>query len=89
MSQRIHTCIALEALSLAGDWTRLSKDLAVLFYMRGDDLCAVWQPRRPSAKTLRRVAPRYVAARDDFLESVAQRIGGRVLVIGAPNGRTS
>jgi len=86
VKHRIATNLAVEALSLASDWTRLSRDYSVMFYMRDGDLRAHWDPEPPSTKAMRRIASRYVPARDAFLQTVAERIGGRVLVIGNPMG---
>ena len=82
-----------DADQLTGDLHRVGGGFSVRFYLAGKQGAAItlgceWHPHVPSARDARRKVnlDRYRAARHQFLQAIAERLGGTVLCVEGLGG---
>ena len=68
-------------INVASDLYRLSAGFSVRIEFRDQRLDAVWHPRQPSRSEIEHLVPDYRRARQAFMEEVAKRLGGIVIVV--------
>jgi hypothetical protein len=87
-----HSCIH-DAAPLTSDLHRVGGGFSVRFYLAAKHGAAItlgceWHPHVPSPRDARRKVDldRYRSARHQFLEAIAERLGGTVLCLERPGG---
>ena len=66
---------------MASDMHRVGGGFAVRFTLTADRIDVEWSPRLPTKREMRRVLPRYRAARDAFVAALAATRGVTALVV--------
>ena len=70
-----------DSVNVSSDLYRLDARFSVRFEFRDRQLDAVWHPRQPSRSEIDHLVTDYRKARQAFMDEVAKRLGGIVIVV--------